>query len=203
MDSDQRVILWNTGAEQLLGRSAADALGRHCHEIIDGHDVFGNRFCHADCAPLAMLRRGEPVRCFQMRLSPSATTERALSVTTIKVLRSRCAPFAVVHILRPVQETGGAASFLTRGATPSEPCLTKREREILNLFATGLQNKEIAATLDISRATVRNHVHNILDKLGLHSKLEALALAFRSGWIDAAAEAQQPMPKLPGGLSLK
>jgi len=42
--------------------------------------------------------------------------------------------------------------------------------------AAGLQNKEIAHKLGISLATVRNHIHNILEKLDVHSKLEAVSL---------------------------
>ncbi len=50
-------------------------------------------------------------------------------------------------------------------------------------MAAGLQNKEIAHKLGISLATVRNHIHNILEKLDVHSKLEAVSLAFRQGWV--------------------
>jgi Bacterial regulatory proteins, luxR family len=49
--------------------------------------------------------------------------------------------------------------------------------------STGLQNKEVAQKLEISLATARNHVHNILEKLEVHSKLEAVSLAFRRGWV--------------------
>lgn len=74
------------------------------------------------------------------------------------------------------------ASAQTQGV--GDPPLTVREREVLSQVASGLQNKEIAQRLDISLATVRNHVHNVLDKLGVHSKLEAVCLAFRNGWVD-------------------
>ena len=49
--------------------------------------------------------------------------------------------------------------------------------------ARRVTEKEVAQHLGISPATARNHVHNILDKLGVHSKLEAVSLAFRSGWV--------------------
>jgi DNA-binding NarL/FixJ family response regulator len=52
--------------------------------------------------------------------------------------------------------------------------------------AAGLQNKEVARNLGLSVATVRNHVHNILVKLAVHSKLEAVSLSFRKGWIPGA-----------------
>lgn len=53
--------------------------------------------------------------------------------------------------------------------------LTGREREILSCMERGLSNKEIAAHLSIELATVKNHVHNILDKLRVHSRGEAVA----------------------------
>jgi DNA-binding NarL/FixJ family response regulator len=59
--------------------------------------------------------------------------------------------------------------------------LTPREEEILALVAEGLSNKAIAAELGLRLHTVRNHVQNVLTKLGAHSKLEAVALATRSG----------------------
>ena len=59
--------------------------------------------------------------------------------------------------------------------------LGKREREILRWLATGMNGKEIAETLCISPVTVRNHIQHILEKLGAHSRLQALAIAFRPG----------------------
>lgn len=61
--------------------------------------------------------------------------------------------------------------------------LTTRETEILKLVAEGLTNQAIAERLVISTNTVRNHVQNILTKLGVHSKLEAVATAVRRGMI--------------------
>ncbi len=59
--------------------------------------------------------------------------------------------------------------------------LTPREREVLGLLAEGLGNAAIAARLHVSVNTVRNHVANLLAKLGVHSKLEALSVAVREG----------------------
>jgi len=59
--------------------------------------------------------------------------------------------------------------------------LTAREREVLELIAEGLSNAAIAARLVLSVNTVRNHVQNLLTKLGAHSKLEALSVAVRDG----------------------
>jgi DNA-binding NarL/FixJ family response regulator len=62
--------------------------------------------------------------------------------------------------------------------------LTEREREILDLLATGLSNADIAQQLTISVHTVRNHVANLSAKLGAHSKLEVLAIAVREGLVE-------------------
>jgi DNA-binding NarL/FixJ family response regulator len=59
--------------------------------------------------------------------------------------------------------------------------LTEREREILGLIAQGLTNAAIADQLVVSVNTVRNHVANLLAKLGARSKLEALSIAIREG----------------------
>jgi DNA-binding NarL/FixJ family response regulator len=57
--------------------------------------------------------------------------------------------------------------------------LTAREREILQALADGLDSRAIAAQLHIAQRTERNHVANILAKLGVHSQLQALVLALR------------------------
>ena len=61
--------------------------------------------------------------------------------------------------------------------------LTDREREILQLLAEGMRNEGIASKLFISPQTVQTHVRNILGKLRVHSKLEAVAFAVKNGAI--------------------
>jgi DNA-binding NarL/FixJ family response regulator len=62
--------------------------------------------------------------------------------------------------------------------------LTEREWEILRMLATGMRNDDIATTLFISPQTVQTHVRNVLGKLRVHSKLEAVALAVKHDQID-------------------
>lgn len=57
--------------------------------------------------------------------------------------------------------------------------MTKREREVIDLIAEGLSNKEIAQRLGLATYTVKSHVHNILEKLALHSRLQIAARAHR------------------------
>ena len=58
--------------------------------------------------------------------------------------------------------------------------MTKREQEITSLIAEGLSNKEIAQRLNIATYTVKSHVHNILEKLALHSRLQIAAHAHKA-----------------------
>jgi DNA-binding NarL/FixJ family response regulator len=62
--------------------------------------------------------------------------------------------------------------------------LTDREREVLALLAEGLEAEEIAGRLHISAKTERNHVANILAKLGVHSRLQAVVFAARHGAVE-------------------
>jgi two-component system NarL family response regulator len=64
------------------------------------------------------------------------------------------------------------------------PRLTERELEVLKLVARGMANKEIARELFISENTVKNHVRNILEKLQLHSRMEAAMYAVRENLLD-------------------
>ena len=89
-----------------------------------------------------------------------------------------------------------AAKLLTEFATmvrtgedhknpgPPAPRLTDRELEVLKLIATGANNSKIAKTLFISENTVKNHVRNILEKLQLHSRMEAVMYAVREKILD-------------------
>lgn len=77
---------------------------------------------------------------------------------------------------------------LAARATESEevpaPNLTAREMEVLRLMAQSKSNRDIAATLYISENTVKNHVRNILEKLHLHSRMEAVMYAMRKRMLD-------------------
>lgn len=95
-------------------------------------------------------------------------------------------------------------------AERGEP-LTDREREVLELVATGITNREVAQTLFISVNTVKVHLRNVYTKLGADSRTEATMIAVREGWVhvgegevaepEAASEegtrARAPAPPLP------
>ncbi len=67
---------------------------------------------------------------------------------------------------------------IRKGRLPEAVRMTKREREIIILIAEGMSNKQIAEQLNLSTYTVKSHVHNILEKMALHSRLQ-IATHFR------------------------
>lgn len=74
------------------------------------------------------------------------------------------------------------------GANP----LSKREQEILTLVARGLTNQEIARELVLSPNTVKVHLRNIFEKLGVASRTEAIVRAAQGGWIEVAGLDEEP-----------
>lgn len=84
---------------------------------------------------------------------------------------SFCSPRMAASLFSRVAELAGEQ------IPRSSVTLTPREIQIVNTIAEGLSNKEIAQRLSIEVQTVKNHVHNVLDKLQLHSRLEAVQYA--------------------------
>ncbi len=231
-DRSTRVLVWSKGCESCLGIPADAAIGRHCFDLLQGRDPFGNRFCMPGCAIVRMRDDGEPVRPFEM-LVTTPEGRRAMRVLVHHILgpgadlpllvyelapREQVAPEAVAtcpegqpgqpipgcpRAIAAAERSPPAATTLpdAPAARPDAPKagaprpapaaerghddsgLTPREMEILGLLAQGLGTEDIASELCISRVTVRNHVQNILAKLGVHSRIEAVALALRRGWI--------------------
>ena len=101
------------------------------------------------------------------------------------------------HIRALVDGKGGVVAAAEPAARPARDpsvdlrvrTLSAREREILGLLANGWSNRRIAEECFLSLNTVRTHVQNVLVKLGVHSKLEAVAFALEHQVVAAAAPA--------------
>lgn len=97
-------------------------------------------------------------------------TDLLAAIRGAVVGEARCSPVIAGSLLRRVGALAADHDWDARGAR-----LTRRETEIVGMIDGGLTNKEIARRLHIEVATVKNHVHNILEKLGVHRRADAAA----------------------------
>jgi len=112
-------------------------------------------------------------------LKDSSIDEVAQAVRVVADGQSLISPSMAIKLLDEFKQMSRA----DRHQVPT-PRLTERELEVLKLVAQGLNNREIAKRLFISENTVKNHVRNILEKLQLHSRMEAVMYAVREKLLD-------------------
>jgi DNA-binding NarL/FixJ family response regulator len=102
------------------------------------------------------------------------------------------------HVLPP-QMTGTLFSQIARDAVArgrpealESVRMTPREREVINLIAEGLSNKEIAGRLNLAAHTIKSHVRNVMEKLTLHTRLQIAAYAHDDGRTSSPGESTWP-----------
>ena len=175
---DGRILSWNRAAAQILGYPADETVGRQCCEIVAGQDVEGTRSCSPGCPVITLARDGQAAESFDVRTRTKAGRPVWLNLSTLTA-RSAGQTF-VAHLFRDVTATREQQTQIAPGPAtmPQGPLasLTLRERQVVRLLAGGASTREMAARLRVSRTTIRNHVQHLLDKLGVHSRLEAVVL---------------------------
>jgi len=112
-------------------------------------------------------------------LKDSSIEEVAQAIRVVAEGQSLISPSMAVKLIDEFKEMARGG----RDQVPT-PKLTERELQVLRLVATGLNNREAAKELFISENTVKNHVRNILEKLQLHSRMEAVMYAVRENLLD-------------------
>lgn len=189
VDPDHRIVHWDTRAESLTGLMAEEMVGKPCYKALGGECEGGNAFCAHECPIMRLARAGQPVSSYDMRISTRWSGKRWVGVSILSV-DSEERPY-LVHLLRDSQKTHetlemaraliGLSSDKSAPDPRDVPALTPRQLEVLELLAEGKSAKEIGRSLYLSQATVRNHVRSLLQALGAHSQLEALAKARKLG----------------------
>lgn len=192
-DRQERIIFWNAESEHLLGFQSDEVLGRPCSVALSGCDVFGNRYCTESCPVTQIATRGETVRQFGLQLRARDGHVVAADVSILHLAVRPPDHFVLVHVLKPRDRNAPPAEAEGSREAPPRPMLvavrespdararklTAREVEVLGMLAAGRATPEIAERLHISTLTARNHIQNILEKLEVHSKAEAVAFAFQ------------------------
>jgi PAS domain S-box-containing protein len=183
--ADGRIVLWNRAAERILGYPSREVLGRPCCEVFAANDDHGNRLCLPGCHVMNLVRLAEPVQSFDMRTRTKAGKPIWLNVSIMAATLNGSGPHTI-HLVRDVTASKELLALVHErlagpppGGEPGSPgaSLSRRELEVLRLMAEGLSTAGVAERLHVSGATVRNHAQNIFGKLGVHSRLEAVAYA--------------------------
>ncbi len=180
--AEGKIVVWNRAAERILGYTGREAIGRPCCDIFVGRDDHGNRLCYQGCHVQNLIKLGEPVQSFDMQTRTKSGRSVWLNISTLATGNGHNGS-VTIHLFRDVTGTKELLSLVQeRLSAPAAPpdgnsALTRRELEILRLLGTGANTKVAAERLHVSTATVRNHVQNIFGKLGVHSRLEAVAYA--------------------------
>ena len=183
---DGRIAFWNQAAENILGYPAQQVMGQFCGEIFGGCDSNGNRICGWPCPIKTLLRSGDLVQHFDMATRTKTGKPLWLDVSCITLPANHEQPPTVVHLFRDVTVAhqieelvrqqlaqGKFATSETHVILDEE--LTSREQQVVTLMRAGATTGAIADQLFISKATVRNHIQKIFGKLGVHTRLEAVA----------------------------
>jgi PAS domain S-box-containing protein len=208
VDANQRIIKWNSGAERILKYSGDQVLDHDCFRIIAGHLSPERPWCRANCKARSCVLRGTPLENIDLLTQTSEGKPIWINVSIVSpppgnepitvhifrdVTREKRAGQAVDQFLAALEMSADGADMPTieraciqpvgHRATSAEsiPDLSGREIEVLTLLAEGLSTKVLAERLGISHFTVRNHIQNILVKLDLHSKAQAVSYAFKRG----------------------
>jgi PAS domain S-box-containing protein len=205
IDGQHRIIFWNQAAEKILGHTAEEVVGRLCFEILGGRDGQGHTLCQRYCQIAIQANKGDILPNTDVYARTRKDNGRWLNVTTFVYPNGdKAMEEVIVHLFRDATKKKNYQNFVDSVLTASEQLqqnhghrvisatpaashigkLTPRQRQVLELLAEGLGTNEISERLVISPATVRNHVQNILEKLGAHSRLEAIAQAYQQGLIE-------------------
>jgi PAS domain S-box-containing protein len=191
-DRHNHIVFWNDAARQLLGYDPDEAIGANCADLLRGGDAAGNRYCYENCPVMHTANRGEIVREFNLSFSTKNDQTVKADVSILQLRAGRPDEYFLVHTMHPGHQLEHSASAEHTASAPrphlvsardSEDArvrrLTAREVEVLGMLAAGRTTPEIAERLHISQLTARSHIQNLLEKLEVHSKAEAVAFAFQ------------------------
>lgn len=186
----------NRAAEQLFQLSAKEMLGRHCASVVDGVGSGGERICSPSCPALELAREDVCSPSFDLQVKrKDPPGRRWVNLSTLVAFDGSSR--VVVHLARDIDGrkrlesvtrhfldevcalTGQQVEQLLSSPAAPHLELTERERQVLELLSRGENTRAIAAKLEISTATARNHIQHLLEKLHAHSRTEAVLRSVR------------------------
>jgi PAS domain S-box-containing protein len=209
-DENQRILRWNSGVERLIGYPETEVLNHPCFKIISGQTASDKTFCNPYCKIHDAGIKGTPQENFDLRVRTAAGSAVWLNIIILSnkdhekpfiahilrdVTREKRKMLALDQFLNEIKPRGNESPELIEktlgsnhptgiqmtSSNTASISLSEREIEVLTLLAEGLSTNALAQKLSISHFTARNHIQNILVKLNLHSKAQAVSYAFKKG----------------------
>ena len=183
LTGDGRITLWNLAAARIMGYEADEVLRRRCCDVFVSRDAKGDRFCAASCRLLGQIGNGEPIETFDLQTTSKAGRPIWLNMSTVVLPVADAKVPRVIRTFRDITAVKDVLALIRHrlAGTPAkdDPIgrLTRREVEVLRLMASGATNRALAQRLHVSPATIRNHTHNIFEKLGVPNRLAAATYA--------------------------
>jgi len=210
VDANKHIVRWNKGAEKILKYPETDVLEHECYRVISGRISPDKPLCSHNCKIHAGVLKGTAQKNFDILtqtnqgetlwlnvsiVSPSNGDEPFVAHIIRDITREKRRELALDQFLASLEYNGPAseegstekpmirhfAGVRYQAADKPSATLSSREIEVLTLLAEGLSTKSLAQKLNISHFTARNHIQNILVKLDLHSKAQAVSYAFKKG----------------------
>lgn len=164
-------------------------------DVTQGIDLYDVRSLAAERHDIALValglteQRHEVIRCGRAGFTGYIGRD-----ATVEMLCQALSEIVQGRLACPAEISCGLLHALFRSEPPparADPdrSLTRRESEVLQLIGRGLSNKEIARELSISLSTVKHHVHNVLDKLQLQRRAQAMRRVRDAPWLVAPPDA--------------
>lgn len=178
VNRDGVIKAWNSAAEREFGYRSSEALDHLCWELLAGQDLFGNQYCCPGCPLRETAFNNKSTNSNEMLLRTSSKELRRFRITRLVI--SCCDGVdLLVHLCHPDAQVshGHVDNDLAdpSGTNGNGHALTLREREIFSLLSEGHSTREMASSLCISPATVRNHIQNIFSKLKVRNRIAAIS----------------------------
>ena len=186
---------WNSAAQAITGFARADALHQSFPALVEARGPLG-KLLDAEYCERAIRDGG--VSSFDLELKTASGSLIWLNVSVLVFEPLRVSPALIVHIAHDItasrrrralyERLRETARKITQLADEEHhlvpvPVLTLQEQRVLSLFAQGRTPAQVARELDISSQTLRNHLYHVNQKLGTHTRLEAVVHAVRRGLI--------------------
>jgi PAS domain S-box-containing protein len=160
-DADGRILWLNDAAKSAFG----DRTGESYTDVVAPKDA------ERVAAEIDRLRRGAKTSDYEVDVVMRDGRSRRVEVNSVPIEGSAICHGVFGIVLRPGR----------RPAIQAASPLTPRQQQVLELLVSGQSTRQIAASLHLSRETIRNHIRDLLRALGTHSRVEAIAEARRRG----------------------